>query len=483
MAWISALVAFMLMGIPTGRDARAQEVAHPLSAEARLVDFGITRADFVVRGRLAVDWRSNGPQLSVRWLRDVPAPPPSAVAGHVREEDRRPDGDSAARSEAGRLESALGSDPRPGEDGHPSGRHRALWVWETRRLLGDAQERAELLAFVRRRKIDRVYLNIPPAEGRRAAAGFVPFDATAFAPLVAGLWRAGAVVYALDGDPDYVLRANHSGVVRTVERVVAYNAEVADSARFRGVHYDVEPYLLRGFQGPEREEILESYLDLVEAIARTAHQGDLRVGLDVPFWLDAPDEETGRVPTAIHGGSRRTVLEHILSMVDEIAVMDYRTATSGPDGSVALVRGEIEAAASAGVEVYVGLETAPIADEDLYGFGASAPVSTPPSGGGPWIALEPREAGSVRIWLVPRGTVRSFRDQIAAEGSDPSALRYWKAGRAVHIPGDKLSFSRSDWATLEAAIRRIGERLHDETAFAGVALHHYGSLRALSEGR
>ncbi len=462
------LATFMLLGIVTPPGASAQELDRPLSTEVSLADFGIARADFVLRGRVAVDWLPEGPRLSVRWLRDVPAPDhPPVLPGDLGDTTAGPGSprDAAAESAGGRSEA-------------PS----AIWVWNTVEILRDADTRASFLSFVARQGIRRIFLYLPPAEGRSAENGFVPFDGKALEPLVRALTERGARVDALDGDPDYIRRSNHAGVVRTVQRVAAYNAKVPSSARFDGVHYDVEPYLERGYQGPAREEIFESYLDLVEAIAAAAHRGHLRVGLDVPFWLDAPDEETGELLEAIHDGTRTTVLQHVLSMVDEVAVMDYRTATSGPDGSIALVRGELRAAGSAGVRVWIGLETSPIADEDLYTFRPEASVDSVSSRGGPWIALEPKPGGRVGVWLVPAGGLGALRAEVASEGGDAAKLRFWRAGSGVRVPGDKLSFNRLGRTKLEHAARTITARLGGLPAFAGVAYHHYGSLSALLEG-
>ncbi len=432
-----------------------QRIDHPLSVEVRLDDFGITRAEFILRGQLSVTYTPQGPQLSVGRLRDVPpaAMPPSATASP----GPTPEGGAAAAASS----------------------RRALWVWRTRKLLADDTARSAFLDLVSRQRIDRVFLDLPPAPGEAPHAGFVPFDGAALQPLIAALHKRGVEVDALDGDPAYALGQNHAGVLQTVARVVAYNRTAPPGARFHGVHYDVEPYLLPGFQGPARQDILDDYLDLVDDLAREAHRGGLAVGVDVPFWLGAPYQETGRPLDAVHGGVRRTVLQHVLSLVDEVTVMDYRTTTSGPDGSLVHAVRELSAAAGSGAKVWVGLETGPIADEDLVSFGSRPAAAEAPGAGRSYVALESLGARRARLWLVPAGGEAAFRKDVERAGGDPAHLLYWPVRAVTRVPGTKLSFHDLGAARLSSAADTLRARLESLPAFAGLAYHDYGSLRDL----
>jgi hypothetical protein len=453
------LVGLVVIAVAAG-PLVGQDIERPLSAEVRLEDFGVGRADFILRGQLSVAYTSKGPKLSVAFLRDVPP----AVLGPSTE--ARP--------------------PAPGPSGGAAAapaRARALWVWSTRELLADDTARSAFLDFVARRRITRVYLALPPAKGRAPDAGFVPFDGAALAPLIVALRKGGAEVDALDGDPAYALGPNHEGVLRTVARVVDYNRSAEPAARFHGVHYDIEPYLLPGFQGPAREDILESYLELLDGLAREAHRGDLAVGVDVPFWLDAPFGETGRPLEAVHRGVQRTVLEQILSMVDEVTVMDYRTAALGPDGAVAHAVGEITAASGSGVKVWVGLETGPIADEDVVTFGPEPAAGGPRQTGGASVAVEVLGQGRVRVWLVPAGGGATLSADLEREGRDAASLLYWPVRAVTRVPGTKLSFHDLDASHLESAADTLAAHLRSLPAFAGLAYHDYASLRKLLAGR
>jgi hypothetical protein len=61
-------------------------------------------------------------------------------------------------------------------------------------------------------------------------------------------------------------------------------------------------------------------------------------------------------------GSTKPPSYHLLDTVDSVTVMDYRNFVQGPNGSIALVKNEIEYADSVKKKLYVGQET----KEDLY---------------------------------------------------------------------------------------------------------------------
>jgi hypothetical protein len=356
--------------------------------------------------------------------------------------------------------------------------HRALWVWNTREILGDAQSSASFLDFVRERGIDRVFLQLVPAEGQSPVAGFVPFDGAEVGALIADLHERGAEVYALDGDPAYALPANHAGVLRTVSALLAHNRASPPERRFHGVRYDIEPYLLPDFRGSGRDALVTGYLDLVSAISSVT-SGSLAFGVDLPFWLDAPEEKTGEPVSITWRGTRRTLLDHLVRQVDDIAVMAYRTSAYGADGSLAQAHGELEAAAAAGIDAYVGLETETLADEDAYAFRGTPGRGLPPSGGGPWIVMAPVSPGEARVWLVPAGEGQALRGQIEAAGVPSETVFHWKSDPPSRIAAERLSFQRLGQGRLDLEEARLVRELMHSPAFAGVAYHHYRSLARL----
>ena len=357
---------------------------------------------------------------------------------------------------------------------------RALWVWTTRELLSDKQARSAFLEFVAG-SYQRVFLHLPEAPGERAQAGFIPFDGPGLGRLVAELRERGALTYALDGDPSYVLPENHAGVWQTVRAIAAHNRRVPPEQRFHGVRYDVEPYLVRGWAG-RRAELLGHYLDLIAGIRAAADRGDLAVGVDIPFWLDNPEPSTGQPLPLSWGGRRLSALDHIAKLVDDMAIMDYRTSVYGADGSLRLALGELEAAAATGARVYVGIETGSLLDEDLSEFRGPPGRGLPPGRGGPWVVLQSLDGGKddVRVWWVEDGQIGELARELARRHVPDSALLYFQTGASVRVLDDRLSFRRLGTARLEMETQRLLDELGDHPAFAGLAFHHYGALLELT---
>jgi hypothetical protein len=432
---------------------RAQQAPTLLSAEVRLSDYGIAGWASVQWGRVSVVHAPDGSRLSVYFLRGTPyrgiapapAPPP----------------------------------PLPPAAQAPGRGAKALWAWNTAELLSDSVARNAFLAFVGAHGFTRIFLQLAPAKGEQARAGFVPFDVEATGALVGRLSALGVQVDALDGDPRYSLPRNHAGVLATVARVAEANHRLPPAERFHGVHYDVEPYLVPGYQSPRREEILDGYVELVAAVSRAAHAAGLSAGFDVPFWLGAPDEVTGERPMAMLDGMRRRVLDEVVSVANEITVMDYRTFAWGPDGGVAHALDDLHAAAAAGARVFVGVETTPVADEDLFTFRGPPDRGFPAGPGGSWIVLEPVDTTVARVWIVGNEPGRrSLAERLA--GRDD--LLYWPAGRPVRVPGDKLSFHALGAQRMRAATDTLARTLSASPAFEGLAYHDYVGLKALLAG-
>jgi hypothetical protein len=283
-------------------------------------------------------------------------------------------------------------------------------------------------------------------------------------------------VYALDGDRYYVLDENHEGVFRTVRRLVEHNATVPPEQRFHGVRYDIEPYLVEGFQGGRRAELLDGYVTLIAGESDIAHAGGLAVAVDVPFWLDSPDEETGAYMEAELGGERRRLIEHIMTLVDDIAIMDYRTNALGPDGVLAHAYHELEMAEKEGVDVFVGVETVWLPDEDLLTFLGPVSEGLPSSAAARWIVLEQGADERTRLWVVDSEDALA---DLRARTESALLLRHWPVGRPIRVNADRQSFFNLGQESLRSVTRDVIRRLITKPAFAGLAFHDYRGFSEL----
>ena len=218
---------------------------------------------------------------------------------------------------------------------------RALWVWDSAPLLQDASARQRFLAFCRARGIDISWLQVTrsPAENKLQ-------HEDRWRELIQDAHRSSVKIHALDGDPAYVLRERHYVVLTLVDTIIRFNRDAPADARFDGIHLDIEPYLLAGWELPViRERLLAEYLELNARVQRAVDaEGGLEFGVDIPFWWPRPE---------------------ILDLVDNAGIMDYRNVAGGDDGLIALARDLLEYGNETKAKIFVGVETSPVAKVEL----------------------------------------------------------------------------------------------------------------------
>ncbi len=426
-----------------------------LSTEIDLEAFAIASVDEVRRGRVSVVYNGDGIELV-----------PYYVRGDVRPVSVQPP--------------AVPPVPERVDGPTVSTRQTALWVWNTAEILRDDAERAAFLDFVEARAITRLFLYLPAAEGERPSAGYIPFDSEEIGELLGQLSARGARAYALDGDRYYVLEENHEGVYRTVRALVEHNRRSPPEKQFLGVRYDIEPYLVPGFQGALRQRLLDGYARLVTGAAEIAREGGLRMAVDIPFWFDSPDEETGAFMEAEVDGVKAPILEHVMAAVDDIAIMDYRTAALGANGAVAQAHRELELGERFDVDVFVGVETVDLPDEDLLTFFGPADEGLPPHAEARWVVLEGRPEGRPRLWVVDSADAL---EELARRTAGATHLRHWPAGRPARIEADMQSFYHLGAERMDEVTEEIVRHLASSPAFVGLAYHEYRTLKELVERR
>jgi hypothetical protein len=123
--------------------------------------------------------------------------------------------------------------------------------------------------------------------------------------------------------------------------VTSYNA--IHTAKFRGVQFDIEPYLLSSYDA-DQAQILSNYIQLVSQLQPQAASAHLPLSIVVPYYFDD------------------TALINILkqSPGNRLIVMAYRNMASGRGGSIALSQTEILQADATNVGVLVAQETGPV---------------------------------------------------------------------------------------------------------------------------
>lgn len=153
--------------------------------------------------------------------------------------------------------------------------------------------------------------------------------------------RAGAVgirLIALNGEPEWV---------NDPARAVAWRRAVTATGLFAGLHVDVEPHVLPGWEA-NRAAIGARYLSMLDRLRDGAR---LPIEADVAFWY-------GEV--TVTGG--KNLAAEVLKRVGAVTVMSYRDTATGPNSMYEISRDWLARGANAGRKVRLGAETAPLGD-------------------------------------------------------------------------------------------------------------------------
>lgn len=353
---------------------------------------------------------------------------------------------------------------------------KATWLWNTVDLLADQAYATEVLDFLEDHGFDNVFLQLPGIPGADRILGEVPLDVDSLRPLLGAFNARGIKVYALDGFTRYALPEYHAGVLKTIDHVARYNASVSPAERFFGIRYDIEPYLLPEFHGPGRDRVLTDLLDITRMSVERTHQAGMVYGADIPFWYDALSEETSERVTVTYDGANKPASEHLIDLVDNIAIMDYRTTAYGADGTVRHGTGEMEYADAVGKPVFVGLETFPLPDETLLDFRGEPQIGLPSEAPAGSYVVVGMSGDSVHAALVAepargperRGELVRWMD---ANGMVWADVAWWPIDRRVEVPASKITFAGQDPAQLERVMEATTEAFQHYEAFAGFAIH------------
>jgi hypothetical protein len=334
--------------------------------------------------------------------------------------------------------------------------NRAMWLWNTKDLLGSDEEQTRLTDFCGQSGITEIFLQLPYEMEEKEGKKEILWDRTQMALLLSRLHHEGIKVHALDGDPRFALRRWHGHVLVTIKSVVQYNKTVQASERFDGLRYDIEPYILSEFSGVQKESIIEQYLELLRLSKELTRSAGLEFGVDIPFWFDQKNEFFEPI-TEIQN---RPLTESILDIVDNIGIMDYRTSAYGADGVIAHAQGELAYASAKGKKVFIGLETTALPDETILEFGR---------GGGPsHVVIQKQEGTKVLLQWIPQTKGRASKGDVVLSQK-----------KRVFVPSGKLTFADRGTEELTDVMEKAESEFQEYPSFYGFAIHYYQSYQKL----
>ncbi|UOQ43914.1 hypothetical protein MUN89_18905 [Halobacillus salinarum] len=208
----------------------------------------------------------------------------------------------------------------------------ATWIWDVSQIKGKEEETIE---FAKDKNVNLIYLHV----------SLKKFDEEAYQTFIKEASSENIEVYALGGDPSWGLEDNRKSLDKFADRIKNYNDESRKDQQFKGVHLDIEPYLLPEWER-NQQEVVNQWVGNMEYLKDKIKQGtDLHVSGDFPFWLNQVEVAK----------THESLGEWMVGHLDSITIMAYRDSTNGKNGIKHLVTPLVETAANQKKSVIIGV--------------------------------------------------------------------------------------------------------------------------------
>jgi hypothetical protein len=238
-----------------------------------------------------------------------------------------------------------------------------MWVWQHKDL-EDSKGRGRLLAFCRERGIGRIFVEITfvGESGSRKLAG-----QEGLRDLLRKAADAGVVVEALDGHQEMSLEKCREDTLQRLDVVLAFQSELPVSARFAGLHYDMEPYLGERWKSGDEQGVMRETLETMAAIReKVTPDTGLTLAYDIPSWYDRHPDTL----SILFKGVKKNFHQHIQDLSDYIGIMSYRREA----GTILeICAAEFAYGEEIGKKVYPAMETGRLKEEPEITFYGATP--------------------------------------------------------------------------------------------------------------
>ncbi|MFA5745107.1 MAG: hypothetical protein WC887_02745 [Candidatus Paceibacterota bacterium] len=241
---------------------------------------------------------------------------------------------------------------------------KGTWLWTPTLGITPAY-RDSIIAGAKRDGIRNFYLSIDSyldiyvmPDGREKEAKKKTFDDT-LESFITAAHKNNMTVDAEAGWRNWAEPGNEYKSATIINYVLEFNA--THTEKFRGLQYDVEPYLLDSY-ATDPKTVLHNFLDLINRTVTQLKSSDLAFSVVIPDFYDG---ESGESPRLFYAWNYSYTLTHLLNILEHrpgstILIMAYRNFSKGPDGSIAISQNEIRKANNYHTKVIVAQETGEI---------------------------------------------------------------------------------------------------------------------------
>lgn len=213
---------------------------------------------------------------------------------------------------------------------------KGTYIWHARNLINEPNK---IIDFAKEKDLDILYTRLDLRK---------PFSQ--YQEFVEKAHNAGIEVHAMGGHPKWALRELRPRIKKLVDYVKTYNEKSSDSKVFDGIHIDVEPYTVHGWDRHNDERIKEWMKNIEMFVEETKDGTNLEASMDLAMWWDG--RKTPGQPDIPFS-------KWVMKQMDHTSVMAFRDFAEGPGGIISMTQEEVEHANDLGKPLLLSVELRP----------------------------------------------------------------------------------------------------------------------------
>ncbi|GGD20741.1 S-layer homology domain-containing protein [Pontibacillus salipaludis] len=210
---------------------------------------------------------------------------------------------------------------------------RGTYIWHAENVI---QEPNEILEFAKEHDINLLYTRLDRTQ-----------DFTVYKEFLEKAHEAGIEVHAMGGHPNWALKEGEERLNMFIDYVTSYQKVVPPRQQFDGIHLDIEPYVLKHWDG-NTEDVLTTWKKNIQTFNdEVKRESDLETSADLAIWLD-----NHKTP----GEDDISFSKWVISKLDHTTLMAFRDSAEGSNGIIDVSQTEMEFAKELGKELLVSVE-------------------------------------------------------------------------------------------------------------------------------
>jgi len=234
-----------------------------------------------------------------------------------------------------------------------------IWVWSEAAFL-TKEARQNLIQYCAKHQISHLDIHI-----RFTRHNGIPSlkDAGNIKDLILLAGQNNITTAALRGNPKMFFSDNHEQTLRELRAIIAFGKTLPEGNLFKGVKYDVEPYLTKEWKakGASLKVVMLNYLTCLHRARSLLDEeaSHLWLAVDMPFWWDKDEF------VLEFRGEKKRFSEHVQDVTDFTVLMSYRRNT----GQVlSAVENERRYARQINKVIFLSLETSQLMKDGYISF-------------------------------------------------------------------------------------------------------------------